>query len=327
MAVNNFVDCPSFLRDYLFYNQTIKGLSNRTIVGYHIDLRTFLRFVCMQKKLCDADIAFKEIKIIDITIDVLKAITLSDVYEFLHYIASERSNSAVTRARKVSSIRSFFNYLTVKVNLLPHNPIKELELPSTKKTLPKYLTLEQCLELLSHVDGLNKQRDYCIFTLFLNCGMRLSELVGMNLTDISENTIRLRGKGNKERIIYLNEACLLAIESYKTVRGQLVHILEQHKNALFISRNGNRISRRRVQEIVENNLKLIGLGQAGLSTHKLRHTAATIMYQHGQVDIKVLQEILGHESLATTQIYTHTSSEQMEKAANSTPLGKVKSKI
>lgn len=327
MATNNFDDCPPFLRDYLFYMQTIKGRSDRTIDGYYIDLRTFLRFICMQKKLCSDDVLFKEIKIADVTIDILKTITLSDVYEYLHYISSERSNSAVTRARKVSSVRSFFNYLTVKVNALPQNPLKELELPSTKKTLPKYLTLEQCLELLAQVDGDNKQRDYCILTLFLNCGMRLSELVGMNLTDIIGNTIRLRGKGNKERIIYLNDACLTAISNYKVIRGQLIHILEQHKNALFISRNGRRISRRRVQEIVENNLKYIGLGQAGLSTHKLRHTAATIMYQHGHVDIKVLQEILGHESLATTEIYTHTSSELMEQAAKSTPLSKVKSKI
>lgn len=303
--------------------QTIKGRSERTVDGYYIDLRTFFRFINMYKGYVSSDIEFEEISIDNIDIVIIESISLSDVYEFLNYTMSARHNTAVTRSRKVSSIRSFFNYLTVKVNLLNFNPLKELEVPSTKKSLPKYLTLEQCYELLRNIEGDYKERDYCIITLFINCGMRLSELIGLNLSDITNEQIRLLGKGNKERIIYLNDACINAIEEYKKVRSKQT-IPDKNKNALFISRNGNRISRRRVQEIVENNLKIAGLQNNGLSTHKLRHTAATLMYQHGNVDIRVLQEILGHANLGTTQIYTHISSDQLKKAASSTPLSKMK---
>jgi len=325
MSSSNFSDCPQLLKDYLFYIQTIKGLSPHTVNGYYIDLRTFFRFINRHKNLVDKNIDFTDVPINNIDIGIIKSITLSDTYEYLNFTLTELQNTSITRSRKVSSIRSFFNYLTVKVHLLDNNPIKELEVPSTKKSLPKYLTLEQCLELLNNVDGKNKERDYCIITLFLNCGMRLSELVGINLYDINENRIRLLGKGNKERIIYINDACISALEQYKTSRNkQNIHGDDQ--KALFISRNGSRISKRRVQEIIEYNLKISGLANSGYSTHKLRHTAATIMYQHGNVNIKVLQEILGHANLGTTEIYTHISNSQMEKAAESTPLSKVKRK-
>lgn len=325
--MNTYDDCPQILRDFLFYIQTIKGRSERTVAGYYIDLRTFFRFICLRKNLIKSDIEFENISITNINIDVIKAITLSDVYEYLYFVSSERHNNANTRSRKVSSIRSFFNYLTLKVHLLDDNPIKELEVPSVKKSLPKYLTLEQSINILANVDGDNKERDYCMLTLFLNCGMRLSELVGLNLTDINilDKQIRLLGKGNKERIVYINDACISALNDYINIRNHS-RVSPENKNALFISRNGKRISRRRVQEIVEHNLKLAGLGDAGLSTHKLRHTAATLMYQHGNVDIKVLQEILGHANLGTTEIYTHISSNQLEQAANSSPLANIKSK-
>lgn len=330
--MNTYDDCPQILRDFLFYIQTIKGRSERTVAGYYIDLRTFFRFICLRKNLIESDliksdIEFENISITNINIDVIKAITLSDVYEYLYFVSSERHNNANTRSRKVSSIRSFFNYLTLKVHLLDDNPIKELEVPSVKKSLPKYLTLEQSINILANVDGDNKERDYCMLTLFLNCGMRLSELVGLNLTDINilDKQIRLLGKGNKERIVYINDACISALNDYINIRNHS-RVSPENKNALFISRNGKRISRRRVQEIVEHNLKLAGLGDAGLSTHKLRHTAATLMYQHGNVDIKVLQEILGHANLGTTEIYTHISSNQLEQAANSSPLANIKSK-
>lgn len=330
--MNIYDDCPQILRDFLFYIQTIKGRSERTVAGYYIDLRTFFRFICMRKNLIESDliktdIEFENISITNINIDVIKTITLSDVYEYLYFVSSERHNNANTRSRKVSSIRSFFNYLTLKVHLLDDNPIKELEVPSVKKSLPKYLTLEQSINILANVDGDNKERDYCMLTLFLNCGMRLSELVGLNLTDINilDKQIRLLGKGNKERIVYINDACISALNDYINIRNHS-RVSPENKNALFISRNGKRISRRRVQEIVEHNLKLAGLGDAGLSTHKLRHTAATLMYQHGNVDIKVLQEILGHANLGTTEIYTHISSNQLEQAANSSPLANIKSK-
>ena len=322
-SASQYNDCPAVLRDFLFYMQTIKGRSERTINGYYIDLRTFLRYINRLKGFVPDSVPFEEISISNITIDIIRQITLSDVYEFLHYVSSERNNSPVTRSRKVSSIKSFFGYLTTKVKLLDHNPVAELEVPSVKKSLPKFLTLEQCLELLKSIDGDFKERDFCIVTLFLNCGMRLSELVGINLSDIRENTVRLLGKGNKERIVYLNDACQNALQQYLIYRNSHT-VSPAYKNALFLTRRGTRIGARRVEQIIDENLKKAGLDQFGFSTHKLRHTAATVMYQYGGVDIRVLQEILGHANLGTTEIYTHLSSQQLEQAASSTPLSKIK---
>lgn len=323
MAEQPYADCPQILRDYLFYLLTIKGRSARTVDAYYIDIRTFFRFLVLHKNLGYADLSFEKLPIHIITLDVLKTVTLSDAYEYLHYISTERSNSAKTRSRKVSSLKSFFHYLCDKVHLLSQNPIAELEVPSVKKSLPKYLTLEQCLSLLKNVDGKYKERDYCIITLFLNCGMRLSELCGMNMTDIRENTVRILGKGNKERVVYLNEACQNALDTYIKYRNSHP-IAPQDRNALFLNRNGHRLGTRRVEQIVDDQLKKAGLDQYGFSVHKLRHTAATMMYQYGNVDIRVLQEILGHENLGTTQIYTHISSDQMEQAVQSTPLSNLK---
>lgn len=322
-ANSSYSDAPQILRDYLFYMLTIKGRSQRTVDAYYLDLRTFFRFLVLQKKLCLDDLSFEELPIDRVTVDVLKSVTLSDAYEFLHYISTDRSNTAKTRSRKVSALKSFFKYLSDKVHQIPQNPLAELEVPSIKKSLPKYLTLEQCLELLKNVDGEYKERDFCIITLFLNCGMRLSELCGINLTDIRDQTVRLLGKGNKERIVYLNDACMNALDAYLKVRN--VHpIAPTDRNALFLNRRGKRIGARRVEQIVEEQLKKAGLDQYGFSVHKLRHTAATIMYQYGNVDIRVLQEILGHANLGTTQIYTHISNEQMKDATRSTPLSHVK---
>ncbi len=331
MALTKYDDLFPQLRDYLFYLETIKGRSPKTVQEYYTDLRTFFRFILIfhsddHSPLSDAD-AFQKTSISSVSLNLIRSITLSDIYEFLHFISSERSNSATARARKVSSIRGFFKYLTTNQKVLDENPALNLEIPSTRKSLPKYLTLEQSLELLNSVDeedGDNRQRDYCILTLFLNCGMRLAELVGINLQDIRDNTLRLLGKGNKERSIYLNDACLSAIADYLEVRSQL-HPHSKDSKALFLSRNGNRISRRRVQQIVESFLKKSGLGQMGYSVHKLRHTAATLMYQYGEIDIRVLKDILGHANLGTTEIYTHVSSRQMEHAAESNPLAHVKS--
>lgn len=319
-----YEDCPQIIRDYLFYLQTIKGRSERTVDGYYIDLRTFFRFIKRHKNRIAPGTPFSEISISDVDLDLIRTITLSDIYEFLHFVSSSRGNRATTRSRKVSSIRTFFHYLTSKVNLLDNDPTLELDVPGLKKSLPKYLTLEQCLELLKAVDGDFKERDFCIITLFLNCGMRLSELVGINLNDISGNQIRLLGKGNKERIVYLNEACLNAIQTYLGYRNTHT-IAPDHKNALFLTRNGTRIGARRVQQIIDANLERAGLSAYGFSTHKLRHTAATIMYQYGDVDIRILQQILGHSNLGTTEIYTHVSDKQLEQAAQSTPLSRIES--
>ncbi len=327
MNPNLINDCPTVLRDYLFYMETIKGRSPRTVEGYFIDLRTFLRFLKRLRNRVSPSVLFEEITISDVDVEQLSTVTLSDVYEFLHYTASERGNNAAARSRKVSSLRGFFGYLTIKAGLLKENPVRELEIPSLKKTIPKYLTLENSIELLAsaeEVESATRERDYCILTLFLNCGMRLSELVGINHTDIRDNRLRLLGKGNKERIVYLNDACMETIKTYIAYKHANGIKAKDNPNALFVSRNQTRISRRRVQQIVERQLAAIGMDGKGFSTHKLRHTAATLMYQHGQVDIRMLKEILGHANLGTTEIYTHISSEQMESAAKKNPLSNIK---
>ena len=316
-----FDNAPAIIKDYLIYMQTIKGKSLKTIDEYYSDLRTFFRFIKVNRGLVSKNTPYTEINISDIDIHIIKSVTLTDIYEFMNYVMRERNNNNSTRARKSSSLRGFFGYITTKKHLLENDPTKELEVPKKKKTKPKYLTLEQSIELLNAVEGKYKERDYCILTLFLNCGLRLSELVGLNFSDIrTDNTMRVLGKGNKERIVYLNEACITAINDYKLVRP--VDGVKD-KNALFISRNNNRVSPKTVQAMVYKYLEKIGLDSQGYSCHKLRHTAATLMYQQGGVDILVLKELLGHENIGTTEIYTHLSSNQLEDAANKNPLAKV----
>ncbi|MGN1051567.1 MAG: tyrosine recombinase XerC, partial [Acutalibacteraceae bacterium] len=310
--------------DYLFYMQTVKGKSPKTVDEYFIDLRTFFRYLKILRDTVPKDSDFEKIKVDDIDLEIVKSVTLTDLLEYMNFLMRERNNNASSRARKCSSLKSFFNYLTTKKHLLPTDPTKELEIPKKKKSLPKYLTLEQSIELLNSVEGKHKERDYCIITLFLNCGLRLSELVSLNFSDIrSDNTMRIVGKGNKERIVYLNEACISAINDYKKVRP-VDGVID--KNALFISNQMKRMSPKTVQAMVYKYLEKIGLDSQGYSCHKLRHTAATLMYQHGHVDIRVLKDVLGHENLGTTEIYTHLSGEQLENAANSNPLSKVKQK-
>lgn len=324
MAMNSIAEASPIIRDYLLYMQTVKGKSPKTVDEYFSDIRTFFRFVKVNRGIVSSSTPFEDIKVDDVDIELIKTVTLQDAYEFMNFLLRDRSNNASTRARKTSSLKSFYSYLTVKKHILDKDPIKELETPKRKKSLPKYLTLEQSIELLNAVDGKQKERDYCILTLFLNCGMRLSELVGLNVTDIRPDaTARILGKGNKERIIYLNQACVSAIEDYLRVRP--VDNVKD-RNALFISNQLKRMSPKTVQALVYKYLEKIGLDSQGYSCHKLRHTAATLMYQHGNVDIRVLKEILGHENLGTTEIYTHLNTQQMENAANSTPLSKVKPK-
>jgi site-specific recombinase XerD len=316
-------EAPPIIKEFLGYVGTIKGKSPKTVEEYYLDLRTFFRYIKLNKKLVSPDEKFEEINISDVDLDLIQTITLTNVYEYMNYLSTERNNKAATRSRKVSSLRTFFKYLTNKTGKLAVNPVKELETPKLKQALPKFLTLEQSIELLSKVEGETKERDYCILVLFLNCGMRLSELVGLNLSDVSHgaSSIKIVGKGNKERIVYLNEACLEAIDRYIAVRPKNALV---DKNALFISKQRKRISPKTVQYIVKKYLAEIELGGPGFSVHKLRHTAATLMYQHGHVDIRVLKDILGHENLGTTEIYTHLSSEQMAEAAKSNPLSQVK---
>lgn len=313
-------EAPPILREFLGYIGTIKGKSPKTVEEYYLDLRTFFRYIKKSRGLVPPETDFEAVGIADIDLDLIKTIDLTQVFEYMNFLSTERKNGADTRSRKVASLRSFFRYLTAKTGKLKTNPVEELETPKLKKSLPKFLTLEQSIELLSAAEG---ARDYCILVLFLNCGMRLSELVGLNLSDIRlrEGTMKITGKGNKERIVYLNDACLAALRSYLAVRPK-DGLLD--RNALFISKQRKRISPKTVQYLVKKYLGRIGLGGRGYSVHKLRHTAATLMYQQGHVDIRVLKDILGHQNLGTTEIYTHVSSEQMARAAQANPLAKIR---
>ncbi len=315
---------PPIIRDFLTYNETIKGKSSLTVDEYYRDLQTFFRYLLLIRGNADKKTPFEEIDISKVDAQLISTVTISDLYSFIVFCKDERDNNAATRARKTSTLRIFFKYLTSQIHLLETNPAEMLDSPKVKNGLPKHLSLEDSIELLSAVDGPNKERDYCILTLFLNCGMRLSELCGLNLSDISaDGTMRLLGKGNKERIVYINDACAAAIKDYMAVRPNDA-IEYGDRNALFISRNKKRISNKTVQHIVKTYLEKAGLGGKGYSTHKLRHTAATLMYQHGDVDIRVLKDILGHANLGTTQIYTHISDKQIKNAIDSNPLSNVK---
>lgn len=325
----NREDNPDFLNSFLDYTVTILNKSSNTIKEYNYDLATFLKFIKVHFKMTDEE-DFSNITIKDMSIDTLKKIKLDDIHAFLSYLTNTYHSKATTRARKVSSIRVFFNYLCAKANLIEINPAQNLETPKLDRRLPKYLSLEDSIKLLdvtSNEDNRNYQRDYAIITLFLNCGMRLAELVGINIQDIdfSENRMTVIGKGNKERAVYLNKACVHAVNEYLAVRpkeGIKTDKLNS-KNALFLSERKERISRRTVQNIVDKELKAAGLDTNKYSVHKLRHTAATLMYQYGNVDIRALQEVLGHESISTTEIYTHVANEQARDAIENNPLANI----
>ncbi len=323
MRKEEFSELPDLVQQYLVYIEAIKGHSELSVIEYASDLRTFFRYIVRMRGLVPKDAEDDEINLSPIDIDFIKKITLNDAYKFLIYLKDERKNNETTRARRVIAVRRFFIYLTDNIGLLETNPMKNLDIPKTKKALPKYLTLEEAERLLSVVDGKYKERDYAIITLFLNCGMRLAELVSIDYNDIkADGTLVITGKGNKERTVYLNTACLIALKDYLKVRPA-----DGVKDrALFLSSRNQRISPKTVQHIVYTNLDKAGLGDRGLSVHKLRHTAATLMYQHGKVDLLLLKEILGHENLGTTEIYTHITNDAAKKAIEANPLSKEKSK-
>jgi len=317
---------PEFLNSFLDYSITILNKSPNSIKEYNYDLAMFLRFIKMHFHLTDKTV-LKEIEIQDMTIDTIKKITLDDINSFISYLMREFNSKATTRARKVSTIRIFFKYLSRKAKLIDVNPAQDLETPKLDKRLPKYLSLEdsrKLLDITSNEDNRNCERDYAIITLFLNCGMRLAELVGINIQDVDFEDCKLNviGKGNKERTIYLNKACIKALNDYLTVRPKegVKHDSKDSYKALFLSERRTRISNRTVETIVTKQLQVAGLDTKKYSVHKLRHTAATFMYQYGQVDILALQELLGHESIATTEIYTHVSNDQVRNAVESNPL-------
>ena len=316
-------EMPEIIRRFALYERNVNGRSAKTVDEYCSDLRTFFRFYKHRKGLVLADVDMKDIRVDDVDLELIRGVTTTDLFEFMNYAADELKNNAATRSRKSVTLRVFFKFLTVHEKLLDSNPAENLPSPKIQKSLPHFLTLEQSRELLNVVDGRFKERDYCILVLFLNCGMRLAELVGIDLGDIMYDTrmIRITGKGNKQRMIYLNEACMDALRRYLAVRP---HDGLKDRNALFISGQRQRISPKTVQYIVKKYLGEIGLEESGYSVHKLRHTAATLMYQYGDVDIRVLKDILGHENLGTTEIYTHVSNKQMKEATDANPLSNVR---
>lgn len=340
---NKYYNAPALLKDYIVYLQLVKNRSELTVLNYYTDLRTFFRFYKIKCGRASSDPNdFQNIDISDITEADIKSVDLMLAQEFLIYTKNEKNNNPKARYRKGVSLRQFFKYLTNNKGIFEVNPLSNLELPTPKAALPKYLTLDESVSMLQNINTTDPKRDYCIITFFLNCGIRLSELVGINIHDVRCSkdssgreiwTLKVLGKGNKERIIYLNEACVRAYNDYldlsetdnekRSAAGS--RDMTAKTDALFLSRRNTRISNRRVQQIVEECLRSSGLDNRGLSVHKLRHTAATLMYQNG-VDVRVLKEVLGHENLNTTQIYTHISNEQMENAMNLNPLADIKNK-
>ena len=324
-------EAPPILRDFLSYHETIKAHSQRTVDEYFLDMRNFFRYL---KQVRDPSLKgreLSEIDIMDVDLDFVKNVTLSDIYNYMSYLSRDRAvhqNSrhsdyglnASSRARKIATLRSFYNYLTNKAHLIESNPIKDIDTPKLMKTLPKYLTLDESLQLLESVDGKNRERDYAILTLFLNCGLRISELCGLNINDIQDEALRVLGKGSKVRIVYLNDACLSALNDYLAVRHP---ITGRDQNALFLSSRDERISKSTVHALVKKHISAAGLDATQYSSHKLRHTAATLMLQNG-VDVRAVQEVLGHEHLNTTEIYTHIDNEALRVAAKANPLARVK---
>ena len=328
--MQRYSDCPQILRDFLTYHETIKGQSQRTISEYYLDLRMFLRFIKLMRNDMPINTRLDDIPIKDVDLEFIRSITTSEIFDFLSYLANDRTPNpdapapdhgieAAARARKLSAIKSFYKYLTVRTKQLQENPVADLEYPKLRKSLPKYLTMEQSAALLQSVSGPNEKRDYAILMLFLNCGIRRSELVGLNLTDVYEDRIRVVGKGNKERFVYFGSACRKAIDAYLPERNKKV--LTDNR-ALFGSRDNNRISVTAVHRLVKKALLQAGLDSTQFSAHKLRHTAATMMLSGG-VDVKTVQEVLGHENLNTTQIYTHIENTELKIGAEANPLSKL----
>ncbi|MEA4896587.1 MAG: tyrosine-type recombinase/integrase [Oscillospiraceae bacterium] len=320
-------ESPPILRDFLMYHETIKGHSSETVDEYFLDLRTFFRYLKIDRALVPQNKDFDEIDIMDVDLDFVSRVTLNEVYDYLTFLARDRiinqhsrskeyGLSATTRARKIACIRSFYKYLTVKAKLLAENPVADLDSPKTPKTLPRYLSLDESRRLLNAVTGNNRERDYCILCIFLNCGLRISEIVDLNVSDYHADSLRVIGKGNKERAVYLNESTKNAIDTWLMVRKSLV---PPRETAMFVTNRRTRISREMVHSMVKTNLLRAGLDATQYSAHKLRHTAATLMLQNG-VDVRTLQEVLGHDHLNTTQIYTHVDSSELRIAAAANPL-------
>ena len=327
---DEFRALPDYLQDYARYSITIKGNSENTVVEYVSDVRTFFRFLIFDNmNVTFSREEFEKIEVSEITLERLSRVTSQTIINFLFFARQELQNGARARMRKLSAIKSLYKYLTVHRHYLDHNPAANIEAPKKGVTLPKYLTYDETTHLLDVVKNDTESktvvRDYSIISLFLNTGMRLSELVGLNLQsfDSSITKVKVLGKGNKEREIYLNSAAQYAVKSYLRVRLDPKYIHTSDK-AFYLSGRQVRISPKTVQYIIYKYVNMAGYASKKLSVHKLRHTAATLMYQSGNVDIRILKDILGHEQLNTTQIYTHVTSHNIEEAMKSNPLANAK---
>ena len=324
MNLDQITDAPDILMEFLEYHSTVRGHSDQTIAGYYLDLKILFRFLKRRRRLVDPSVPFNEIDISDIDIDFIKSIKIEELYRYQSFspemLNSSQSLSAASRCRRTSSVKSFFQYLTTKRHLLDYNVCQELDMPKRQSSLPRYLEESECEKLLSVCDGPFGLRDYCILMIFMSCGLRVSELVSLNLTDLYEDHLHVIGKGNKERVVFFAEGCQEAIDDYLAVRDD-GKIHPEDKNALFISRDHRRISVRGVQKMLDKKLLLAGLDASRFSPHKLRHTAATLMLKNG-VDTRSLQEVLGHSNLNTTQIYTHLDNAALHEAAMANPIGR-----
>lgn len=314
------------------YHEIIKAHSKGTVDEYFLDLRNFFRYLKKAKTPELADAALSEIDISDVDLEFVSAVTMRDVYGYMTYLSRDRARiqnssktdyglKAASRARKIMAIRSFYNYLTKKTHQLQENPVRDMDTPKQPKTLPSYLTLEESLCLLDATEESKfPERDYCILLLFLTCGLRISELISLNRSDVRGEMLRVTGKGNKSRTLFLNDACQEAIRAYLAVRRP---VSGRNEDALFLSARDARPSRSTIHAMVKRTLDAAGLDSSRFSAHKLRHTAATLMLQNG-VNLRAVQEVLGHEHLNTTEIYTHIDNEGLRVAAKASPLSHVK---
>ena len=326
MNLDQICDVSDIVMEFLEYHSTVRGHSDRTVFAYYTDLKILFRYLKRRRHLVSRDIPFNEIDITDIDIDFIKSIKIEELYRYQSFspemIDSTTSLSAASRCRRTSSVKSFFNYLTVKRQLLDNNICQNLDMPKRQSSLPKYLEESECERLLSACEGKYAYRDYAILMLFLSCGLRVSELVSLNITDVYDDHVRVLGKGNKERVVFFADGCREALDDYLSVRDN-GKIAEEAKNALFISSHNKRITTRGVEQMVDKKLMMAGLDASRYSPHKLRHTAATLMLKNG-VDTRALQEVLGHSNLNTTQIYTHLDNASLHEAAMANPIGRKK---
>lgn len=326
MNFDQLYDVPDIVMEFLEYHSTVRGHSDKTVFAYYTDLKILFRYLKRRRHLVARDVPFNEIEILDIDIDFIRSIKIEELYRYQSFspemIDSSSSLSAASRCRRTSTVKSFFNYLTVKRQLLDNNICQNLDMPKRQSSLPKYLEENECERLLAACEGRYAYRDYAILMLFLSCGLRVSELVSLNLTDVYEDHVRVLGKGNKERVVFFAEGCREALDDYLSVRDN-GKIAEEDQKALFISNHNRRITSRGVQQMVDKKLLMAGLDASRYSPHKLRHTAATLMLKNG-VDTRALQEVLGHSNLNTTQIYTHLDNASLHEAAMANPIGRKK---